>query len=298
MENENLKKSTQKEMGKKSKLTKNVLVLFITIIVLLIALFLLFHFLSRSEIQALEAENQKQTEVYRKLPQKSEDRLAYIKKLENRQSHLAANANQDEKTTDDEIAKLVKEKTGLADEAQKDNKTVEKVAEKKVENNVPKKENNVIAKENAIENAASTEKESRKEDEKENETTVKTEPVLIFQSNKEIEKPQENGPQLVLQKLSTKMVEKRNSEKESTKVAVAPKVETRFLFQCGSFKGETAAERMRDKLNLLGFNASVETFGSWYRVITEPFLTGKELNHARTVLKNNAEISCILRKKA
>lgn len=65
-----------------------------------------------------------------------------------------------------------------------------------------------------------------------------------------------------------------------------------YFLQAGSFSNTDDAEKLKARLALLGFESSTQTAtipdkGVWHRVRTGPYKNAGEMNHARSLLKQN-----------
>jgi cell division protein FtsN len=75
-----------------------------------------------------------------------------------------------------------------------------------------------------------------------------------------------------------------------------------YLLQAGSFRSAKQADQLRAKLALLGLETSIQTVSSdsrqaWHRVRVGPFENLKDLNTARSLLKQNGVDAILIRLK-
>ena len=75
-----------------------------------------------------------------------------------------------------------------------------------------------------------------------------------------------------------------------------------YLLQAGSFRSQRQADQLRAKLALLGLETSLQTVSinskqAWHRVRVGPFNNLKDLNEARSLLKNNGVDAILIRLK-
>ena len=75
-----------------------------------------------------------------------------------------------------------------------------------------------------------------------------------------------------------------------------------YLLQAGSFRSKRQADQLRAKLALLGLETSLQTVSinsnqAWHRVRVGPFDNLKDLNEARSLLKNNGVDAILIRLK-
>jgi cell division protein FtsN len=75
-----------------------------------------------------------------------------------------------------------------------------------------------------------------------------------------------------------------------------------YLLQAGSFRNEQQADQLRARLALLGLETSIQTVSidsrrAWHRVRVGPFSNLKDLNAARSLLKQNGVDAILIRLK-
>ena len=75
-----------------------------------------------------------------------------------------------------------------------------------------------------------------------------------------------------------------------------------YLLQAGSFRSQQQADQLRAKLALLGLETSLQTVSinskqAWHRVRVGPFDNLKDLNEARSLLRNNGVDAILIRLK-
>ena len=76
-----------------------------------------------------------------------------------------------------------------------------------------------------------------------------------------------------------------------------------YLLQAGSFRSQQQADQLRAKLALLGLETSLQTVSinskqTWHRVRVGPFNNLRDLNEARSLLKNNGVDAILIRIKS
>lgn len=331
MIDKNIENITNKESGRKRDLTKHILVLVFISVVLLFAFLFLFLFLNNSDASV----GNKTVAVYRQLPPKAEERWAYIKALENKQlfsrsvleapieemdifSPATLPINNDD---DMDIAAI----DGLDVTIGKiDTSAVEK--EKKVEQKIQKnavlehksstpvevalvanpvvnvfKDEKIVKQQQDLLKAV-TSADKVKKAEKDTKTTKVAETRVVTKPAKPVTKDTTATAKVNVAKVSTKTAKPvlKSSEadkKEKIKQVAEYRVPT-YVFQCGSFKTKSVAEKARIKLSNAGLQGKIESTKNGYSVVTQSIKQGRELDRARNILKNASEINCLLQKKA
>jgi cell division protein FtsN len=75
-----------------------------------------------------------------------------------------------------------------------------------------------------------------------------------------------------------------------------------YLLQAGSFRNQSQADQLRAKLALLGLETSIQSVSvdskqAWHRVRVGPFSNLRDLNQARSLLKQNGIDAILIRLK-